>query len=326
MLAKKLLPLAVLAAGVAVVCVRMSLASAEQYLVREGDTLSELAERLGVSVRALAEANRIQDPNFIVAGHMLVVPSDGGSATEYLVRPGDTLWAISDRVGVPVSALARANGLEDPDWVPAGRLLSVPPVSSYASAPSRSGSGSGSGGGGGTRYVVRAGDNLTSISLHMGVSVAELSAANGLSDPNLVVPGQVLVAPRATWQCPVPGGSFVNDFGYVKPEGGPPHQGIDLFAPTGTEIYAPVGGRVERYPNRAGGLAVMLWGNDGNRYYLAHLSAYGESGRVSAGDVIGYVGNTGDAEQTSPHLHFVIHPNGGDEVTNPFPSLVAACR
>ncbi|MFP5319581.1 MAG: LysM peptidoglycan-binding domain-containing protein [Acidimicrobiia bacterium] len=321
MQAKKLLPVvAVVAAGMAAIFVRMGLASAEQYLVKEGDTLSDIAARYGVPVQTLAEANGINDPNFIVAGHLLVVPSDGGAATEYLVRPGDTLWTISDRVGIPVTALAKANGLEDPDWVPAGRLLSVPPVGSMSAGPANAGATSGGG-----RYVVREGDDLSGIALRMGVSVRQLVDANDLADANLIVPGQVLVAPKATWQCPVPGASFVNDYGYVKP-GGSVHEGVDLFAPKGTEIYSPVGGRVERFPNPAGGKAVMLWGDDGNRYYLAHLSDYGESGRVGAGDVIGYVGNTGDAEQTSPHLHFVIHPGGGDDLVNPFPSLVAACR
>src|SRR5205807_982999 len=80
----------------------------------------------------LADANGISDPNFIVAGKMLVVPSDGGSATEYLVRKGDTLSSISALVGVPVPDLARANGLDDQNWVPADRLLSVPPVGSSA--------------------------------------------------------------------------------------------------------------------------------------------------------------------------------------------------
>ena len=321
MQARRLLPLVVVvAAGMAAIFVRMNLASAEQYLVRDGDTLSHVAARFGVTVESLAEANGIADPNFIVAGHLLVVPSDGGAATEYLVRPGDTLWTISDRVGVPVTALAKANGLEDPDWVPAGRLLSVPPVGSMSAGTPTAGATAGGG-----RYVVREGDDLTGIALRLGVSVSQLVDANGLSDANLIVPGQVLVAPKTTWECPVPGASFVNDYGYVKP-GGAVHEGVDLFAPNGTEIYSPVGGRVERYPNPSGGKAVMLWGNDGNRYYLAHLSDYGEVGRVATGDVIGYVGNTGDAEQTSPHLHFVIHPNGGDDVVNPFPSLVAACR
>jgi len=321
MQAKKLLPLvAVVAAGVAAIFVRMSMASAEQYLVKDGDTLSDIAARYGVPVQELADANGIPDPNFIVAGHLLVVPSDGGSATEYLVRTGDTLWTISDRVGVPVTALAKANGLEDPDWVPAGRLLSVPPVGSVSAGPASAGARAGEG-----RYVVREGDDLSGIALRLGVPVRQLADHNGVADPNLIVPGQVLTAPRATWECPVPGASFVNDYGYVKP-GGQVHEGVDLFAAKGTEIYAPVGGRVERYPNPSGGKAVMLWGDDANRYYLAHLSDYGEGGRVMAGDVIGYVGNTGDAEQTSPHLHFVIHPGGGDDVVNPFPSLIAACR
>ena len=48
---------------------------------------------------------------------------------------------------------------------------------------------------------------------------------------------------------------------------------------------APVSGTVELFPNNAGGNAIHLYGKDGNRYYFAHLSAYGETGRVSAGDV-----------------------------------------
>jgi murein DD-endopeptidase MepM/ murein hydrolase activator NlpD len=157
----------------------------------------------------------------------------------------------------------------------------------------------------------------------LGVSVGELTAANGITDPNLIVEGQVLSVPNS-WDCPVPGASFVNDYGYVNDDGHR-HNGVDLFASTGTPIVAPVGGTVERYPNPSGGLAVQLYGRDGNRYYLAHLDEYGDGGSVAGGDVIGYVGNTGDARTTSPHLHFEIHPGGGETV-NPFPTLVAACR
>ncbi len=325
--AKRLLPVAGTAAAAAAVLLHVHLASASSYVVREGDTLSDVALRLGVSVEELADANGITDPNFIVAGRMLIVPSDGGSATEYLVRPGDTLWSISATVGVPVADLARANGLDDPNWVPADRLLSIPPIgASTATADRATGTASAPSlvvNAAAGHYTVRRGDSLSDIALTLGVPLGQLAAANGISDPNLIRVGQVISAPNV-WECPVPGATFANDYGYVRPDGHV-HAGVDLFAPSGTPIYAPVGGLVEPYPNPSGGNAVQLYGNDGNRYYLAHLDEYGETGSVGAGSVIGYVGNTGDAVMTSSHLHFEIHPGGGSATVNPFPTLVAAC-
>src|SRR5947208_15402840 len=108
MQANRALPFAmVVIATVVAVAIQVHLASADSYRIHEGDTLWALAERLGVSVGELAAANNISDPNSIVAGNMLVVPSDGGSATDYVVRPGDTLQSVSDRVGVPAADLAR---------------------------------------------------------------------------------------------------------------------------------------------------------------------------------------------------------------------------
>jgi murein DD-endopeptidase MepM/ murein hydrolase activator NlpD len=99
------------------------------------------------------------------------------------------------------------------------------------------------------------------------------------------------------------------------------HEGIDIFAPWGTPIRAPFDGTAVPADNPLGGIAVKVYGETGY-VYNAHLSAYGQLGQVHAGDVIGYVGSTGDA--SGPHDHFEYHPGNGEAV-NPFPFLNAVC-
>ncbi len=96
-----------------------------------------------------------------------------------------------------------------------------------------------------------------------------------------------------------------------------------MMATTGTPIVAPVSGTVTHRSNRVGGRSFHLDGNDGNYYYGTHMSDYGESGSVTAGTVIGYVGDDGNARGI-PHLHFEIHPGGGSAV-NPYAAVNAAC-
>ena len=73
-----------------------------------------------------------------------------------------------------------------------------------------------------------------------------------------------------------------------------------------------------------GGKAFYLDGDDGNFYYGAHLDSYGHSGRVEAGTVVGFNGDTGNARGT-PHLHFEIHPGGQGNPTNPYPVVARYC-
>jgi murein DD-endopeptidase MepM/ murein hydrolase activator NlpD len=126
-------------------------------------------------------------------------------------------------------------------------------------------------------------------------------------------------------RCPVTGWTSIsNDFGaivhipHVKPH---PHMGNDIGAPFGSPIVAPFDGYASTTNSKLGGLGVRVWGPLGH-VYNAHLSAYGKLGDVTAGDVIGYVGITGDAG--GPHDHFEWHPNDGWAV-DPHSFLAAAC-
>jgi murein DD-endopeptidase MepM/ murein hydrolase activator NlpD len=125
--------------------------------------------------------------------------------------------------------------------------------------------------------------------------------------------------------CPVHGrGYFSRDFGAPRYAGGyHPHAGNDIFADRGTPIVAPFDGQAVATPNLLGGQAVKVYGAPGF-VYNAHLSAYGKLGSVRAGEVIGFVGNTGDALGGPPHDHFEFHPRNGAAV-DPYPYLLAAC-
>ena len=171
-------------------------------------------------------------------------------------------------------------------------------------------------------YTVKSGDTLASIAAATGSTAASLATANRLAPGSRPTPGSTIYVP-GPWRCPAPGTGFINDYGFAR--AGHLHQGNDLFGPRGTPVIAPVRGRVERREGGLGGLAVNLYGEDGHRYYFAHLDRYGAAGSVAAGAVIGYVGNTGNAVTTLPHLHFEIHPNNGGPV-NPFPTITLACK
>ena len=93
------------------------------------------------------------------------------------------------------------------------------------------------------------------------------------------------------------------------------HHGDDIFAPLGTPVVAVAHGVVFSVGwEKLGGRRLWLRDDRGNEFYYAHLSAYSplavNGAVVNAGDVLGFVGNTGDAERTPYHLHFEIHPIG----------------
>jgi murein DD-endopeptidase MepM/ murein hydrolase activator NlpD len=125
--------------------------------------------------------------------------------------------------------------------------------------------------------------------------------------------------------CPVSGWHIVNDnFGIIVEKPGTPthvHMGNDITAEYAAPILAPFSGTAVASTNALGGLAVKVYG-EGGFVYNAHLSSYGRLGDVNPGDVIGYVGTSGNAG--GPHNHFEWHPFNGGAV-DPFPYLSAVC-
>ena len=121
--------------------------------------------------------------------------------------------------------------------------------------------------------------------------------------------------------------SFSSSFGAPR-SGGRLHQGNDIFAAYGTPLYAAERGVVGQLgTNSLGGIKLWITGETGTSYYYAHLAAFApgvvNGMLVEPGDLIGFVGNTGNAITTPPHLHFEIHPGGGPAV-DPYPILKAA--
>ena len=121
--------------------------------------------------------------------------------------------------------------------------------------------------------------------------------------------------------------TYSDDWGAARADTGI-HQGNDIFATAGTPLVAVCDGTL----NRVGTLPISgnrLWvkcDRTGDSFFYAHLSAFATDTRnklhVKAGQVLGFVGSTGDAEQTPPHCHFEVHPGDGDAV-DPYPFLKA---
>ncbi len=371
-----------------------ALAGSGTHVVKSGETLSDIANDHGTTVRALVAENGIKNPNLVAAGRSLAIPSGGGggrgatasSGTTYVVENGDTLGAIARKFGTSVRSLVEANGITNPNLIRTGKKLTIAGSSGGAAAPAASGGASSGVQLAGQRHLVKSGDTIAGIAQRYGVTQADfvrwnglqegkiyastrlvlfnpgtlpgtssasgsaqshtvgngetlgsiagrygssssaIAKASGLASVNQIRVGQKLTIPAGGGgggaRCPVPGSSFTNGWGFAR-SGGRSHAGIDLFAARGTPIYAPVSGWVDIATGTIGGHQFRLTDSSGILWFGSHMSDFGESGQVRAGDVIGYVGDSGNAKGSSPHLHFEIHPSG--QAVNPYPLLRAAC-
>ena len=116
---------------------------------------------------------------------------------------------------------------------------------------------------------------------------------------------------------------ITNSWGFPR-SGGRSHRGVDIFAPRGTPVLSATEGIVIRVgTNELGGQVINVLGPGRQVHYYAHLDRYGAFGEgdiVYPGNILGYVGNTGNARDTPPHLHYGVYdPVQG--AVNPWPLL-----
>src|SRR6187431_2431738 len=147
-----------------------------------------------------------------------------------------------------------------------------------------------------------------------GPSQAEMTPVRRLHLVPLLVAAAALVAactpapspdPFFTIRCPVTGTvSFSNDW-HAPRAGGRLHEGNDIMAPRNTPVVAVVDGTFRQSLGTLQGNGAWVQGESGNTFFYAHFDHYnGNNRRVKAGDVIGFVGNTGDAAGGPTHTHF----------------------
>jgi peptidoglycan endopeptidase LytE len=160
----------------------------QAYTVKEGDTISAIAEAHGVSVETLVQANDLASEDDLSVGQELRILPINGSL--HVVKEGDTLQAIADTYGVAVETVLEANGIDNPDSLAPAQELVVPgaqPVTRGLLA-SRSG----------LRqqlplkpstYVVQPGDSLGAVADRFGISLETMLWANDVDDPDEIQPG-----------------------------------------------------------------------------------------------------------------------------------------
>ena len=291
------------------------------HTVSAGETLAEIAGAYGVLVSDLVSANGLDDPDLLRIGQLISIPGAAGEIQTggqtivgtHLVAAGETLASIALRYGTTVDAIAQVNGITNPSQIFVGTQLTI---AEGVAEPTTDAGPTGS-----SVHTVEVGETLAGIAARFGTSVQSLMTSNGIDDPDLIRAGEQISVPSAGWVCPVSNSRYFNDWGFPR-SGGRFHQGNDLFAPRGTEVLAPVSGFVELKSGVVGGLQFWLTGDDGRTYIGTHLDGFALAGAVSAGAVIGYVGDSGNAVGSDPHLHFEILVDGSP--INPYPILQQA--
>ncbi len=259
-----------------------------------------------------------------------LVPEEGPSGTiadiekpknatvsAYVVREGDTLSRIAEMFEVSPNTILWANDMTKSSKLKVGQTLTILPVT-------------------GVKYKVKSGDTIASLAKQFKVEATEITDFNGIEGALAV--GTTIIIPNGEIAAPAPAksnakpisatvkygaGAKIGDYmapiaTYVETQGIHGYNGVDLGAPTGTQVMASAAGEVivakSGGYNGGYGSYVVIQHANGSQTLYAHLSKVSTyaGASVQQGQVIGNVGNTG--RSTGPHLHFEIR-NG---IRNPF--------
>jgi murein DD-endopeptidase MepM/ murein hydrolase activator NlpD len=256
------------------------------YIVRPGDTISDIAETFGVSTNTIRWRNDIGAKEYIRAGQELKIPPANG--VYHKVSKGDTLGGIAKKYSASTDDVKTFNGIVEASGLQVGEEIFVP----------------------GGKTTISGGSSSSSTS---STRTRIITSA----------PSQIPADKLGEWVWPVNGGivtqgygytSFARRSGYYK---GNFHKGVDIGAPKGTELLAAKSGTVSISKggyNGGYGNYIEIKHDDGTRTRYGHnsknLVKVGQ--RVEQGQVIAYVGSTG--RSTGPHVHFEVRDSKGNQL------------
>ena len=300
---------------------RVCCSGGSAYVVASGDSWASIALALGVEAGELADSNDATKASTLYPGDQLCLPAGAdasaaaasaqracrkGGGSAYEVEKGDSWFAIAASAAISMRTLLSANGATERRVLVPGDELCLPKGATLASTAGSTATGSAS--------TQRGTSSTSSGSGSSSSSSSRSSSWNGVLDA-----------------LPAQGPCWYSDTWHDGRGDGRVHEGVDLLAEEGRYVYAVADGvltnRAWDQPGLRAGNAWWLTDADGTGtyYFYGHLYDFAQGlhvgSRVEAGEIIGFLGETGNA--ASPHLHFEIHPNGGGAI-NPYPIVKAA--
>lgn len=293
------------------------------YVTRKGDTLKSVASRFGVDVPTIVRANTVPDPAAVPAGTSLrILPVAG---MEYRTQTGDTVFSVADKFGVstqPIMDFA-PNGIASADVLPVDKLIMVPGGSPPAEVAAARLAAAKEAEQKANEEAARKDEASNSSSGSTQRSAVKPAATKGTVKAT-PTPKPAVKADSPTYS----GGSGtlgwpIKNFVITQYFSGS-HNGLDIAAPAGTNIYAAGSGTVIWSGWRTDGLGYCVFIDHGNGL----TTVYGHMIRqprvyvgqhVSRGQLIGNVGSTGHS--TGPHTHFMVKVGSGRNYRNPLAYL-----